>query len=200
MVAETAPRGAKILAMLPDTGERYLSTPMFEGVEEAMSEEELEIAASTPRFRFDVSGAAAPAKGAAEEELNAEAVSFVDETLGNPEAPVVMFALEWCEFCWSVRKLFAEAGISYVSVDLDSVAYQQDNRGGNIRAVLRQKLGTPTIPQIFVGGTHIGGATETFDAFNDGSFKKLLEENSVGYNAEMTADAYSFLPKWLHPR
>jgi cysteine synthase A len=107
---------------------------------------------------------------------------------------------EWCEFCWSVRKLFAEAGIAYVSVDLDFLAYQQDNRGGDIRAVLRQKLGTPTIPQIFVGGTHIGGATETFDAFNDGSFKKLLEENSVGFNAKMTADAYSFLPKWLHPR
>ncbi len=199
-VAETAPRGAKILAMLPDTGERYLSTPMFEGVEEVMSEEELEIAASTPRFRFDVSGGAAPAAANADEALNPEVVSFVDKTLGNPEAPVVMFALEWCEFCWSVRKLFAEAGIDYVSVDLDSVAYQEDNRGGDIRAVLRQKLGTPTIPQIFVGGTHIGGATETFDAFNDGSLQKLLEKNSVEFDAKMTADAYSFLPKWLHPR
>ena len=33
-VARDAPRGAVILAMLPDTGERYLSTPLFEGVEE----------------------------------------------------------------------------------------------------------------------------------------------------------------------
>jgi cysteine synthase A len=33
-VAEDAPRGSAILAMLPDTGERYLSTPLFEGVEE----------------------------------------------------------------------------------------------------------------------------------------------------------------------
>ncbi len=33
-VAEEAPEGAVILAMLPDTGERYLSTPLFEGVEE----------------------------------------------------------------------------------------------------------------------------------------------------------------------
>jgi cysteine synthase len=31
-VAEHAPEGASILAMLPDTGERYLSTPLFEGV------------------------------------------------------------------------------------------------------------------------------------------------------------------------
>ena len=49
-------------------------------------------------------------------------------------------------------------------------------------------------------GTHIGDATETFDAFNDGSFKKLLEENSVEFDAKMTADGYSFLPKWLHRR
>ncbi|HEU4652459.1 MAG TPA: cysteine synthase A [Steroidobacteraceae bacterium] len=31
-VAEKAPQGSTILAMLPDTGERYLSTPLFEGV------------------------------------------------------------------------------------------------------------------------------------------------------------------------
>ena len=27
--------------------------------------------------------------------------------------PVVMFVLEWCEFSWSVRKLFAAAGVPY---------------------------------------------------------------------------------------
>jgi len=32
-VAEEAPKGSVVLAMLPDTGERYLSTPLFEGVE-----------------------------------------------------------------------------------------------------------------------------------------------------------------------
>jgi cysteine synthase A len=31
-VAKTAPAGSVLLAMLPDTGERYLSTPLFEGV------------------------------------------------------------------------------------------------------------------------------------------------------------------------
>ena len=38
-VAEDAPRGSVILAMLPDTGERYLSTPLFEGVEEGSDDE-----------------------------------------------------------------------------------------------------------------------------------------------------------------
>ena len=33
-VAEEAPAGSVILAMLPDTGERYLSTVLFEGINE----------------------------------------------------------------------------------------------------------------------------------------------------------------------
>jgi cysteine synthase A len=38
-VAEEAPAGSVILAMLPDTGERYLSTPLFEGVPEGTDAE-----------------------------------------------------------------------------------------------------------------------------------------------------------------
>ena len=76
-----------------------------------------------------------------------------------------MFALEWCEFCWSVRKLFAQLGIAYRSVDLDSVAYQAARpAAAKIRAVLKARTGTPTIPQIFIGGEHVGGCTDLFDA------------------------------------
>jgi cysteine synthase A len=38
-IAEKAPKGASILAMLPDTGERYLSTILFEGINEGTDEE-----------------------------------------------------------------------------------------------------------------------------------------------------------------
>ncbi|HEU5081104.1 MAG TPA: cysteine synthase A [Opitutaceae bacterium] len=47
-VAEKAPAGSVILCMLPDTGERYLSSPLFEGVAEVMTEEETAISRSTP--------------------------------------------------------------------------------------------------------------------------------------------------------
>ncbi len=49
-VAEEAPAGSRILAMLPDTGERYLSTPLFEGIPEGMTDEETAIARSSPMF------------------------------------------------------------------------------------------------------------------------------------------------------
>ena len=126
--------------------------------------------------------------------------AFVDKVINDKSRPVVMFALEWCEFCWSVRRLMAEFGIPYRSIDLDSVEYQKDNLGGDIRVALREKISSPTIPQIFVGGEYVGGCSETFDAFNEGRLQKLLEASGVEYDRSKKADAYSFLPKWLHPR
>jgi cysteine synthase A len=38
-VAATAPQGSVLLAMLPDTGERYMSTPLFEGIPEGSDPE-----------------------------------------------------------------------------------------------------------------------------------------------------------------
>lgn len=52
-IAKDAPDGSNILVMLPDTGERYLSTPLFEGVVEGMSDEELAISHSTPSAQIE---------------------------------------------------------------------------------------------------------------------------------------------------
>ena len=51
-IAEKAPKGSVILCMLPDTGERYLSTPLFEVIEEYMTDEELELMNSTPGYQM----------------------------------------------------------------------------------------------------------------------------------------------------
>jgi cysteine synthase A len=47
-VCKAAPKGSTVLAMLPDTGERYLSTPLFADVPVDMTEEEQKIMRSTP--------------------------------------------------------------------------------------------------------------------------------------------------------
>jgi cysteine synthase len=49
-VAAEAPKGANILAMLPDTGERYLSTPLFADVPAEMTDQEIALYRSTPMF------------------------------------------------------------------------------------------------------------------------------------------------------
>src|SRR5690606_17580078 len=143
-VARRAPEGGNIVCMLPDTGERYLSTPLFDGIEVDMDEAELVLSRSTPGYRFDTqpvarsatppSPATAPATAT---EPDAEAERFVTEVVR--DHGVVMFALEWCEFCWAARKLFGQLDIAYRSVDIDSAALQTDDMGTRIRAVLRQR-------------------------------------------------------------
>jgi len=51
-ICAEAPDAATILCMLPDTGERYLSTPLFADVPVDMSAEEQEISRSTPSAQF----------------------------------------------------------------------------------------------------------------------------------------------------
>jgi cysteine synthase A len=198
-VAREAPAGSTILCMLPDTGERYLSTPLFDAIPCDMTEEEISLSESTPRCRFGV--AAAPAAPVSATACVTQAASdFVARAVENPEQPVVMFALEWCEFCWSVRKLFDALGIAFRAINLDAADYQRDNFGGDIRAALLARIGSPTIPQVFIAGEYIGGATETFDAYNDGRLQQLLESKDLSFDTSKSFDAYSFLPQWLQPR
>ena len=51
-IARTAPAGTTILCMLPDTGERYLSTPLFDGIAEVMGEAEVALSESTDGYRM----------------------------------------------------------------------------------------------------------------------------------------------------
>jgi cysteine synthase A len=206
-LCEAAPVGTTVLCMLPDTGERYLSTPLFEGISADMSAEELEISRSTPSCRFDAAPAPAPEKAVAKPEtspsepaVSVEIQDFVASVLADREQPLVLFALEWCEFCWSLRKLFARCAIPYRSIDLDSTAYQRDDRGGQIRALLRARTGSKTIPQVFVGGEFIGGCSETFEAFKSGKLREMLDQHGVRFDQDIGVDPYTLLPTWLHPR
>jgi cysteine synthase A len=51
-LCKDAPKGTTVLCMLPDTGERYLSTPLFADIPVDMTEEEIKIANSTPGARL----------------------------------------------------------------------------------------------------------------------------------------------------
>ena len=205
-IAKTAPAGSNILCMLPDTGERYLSTPLFDSIVLEMSEEEWEVSRSTPNYRFDsATTGKSKAKPEVQDEtppaLDESALAFVKQAITDSENPIVLFALEWCEFCWSVRKLFAKLDIPYRAIDLDSVQYQENNQGGKIRAVLLDQLGSPTIPQIFIGEQHIGGATDLFASYKNGELKKLLATQKITMKVMPESfEPASLLPGWLHKR
>ena len=55
-VCAEAPKGSNVLAMLPDTGERYLSTPLFADIPADMNDEEVAISKSTPTAQMPPPG------------------------------------------------------------------------------------------------------------------------------------------------
>ena len=214
-VARRSQPGTNIVAMLPDTGERYMSTPLFADISEDMTDEERALSMSTAGYRFDPGAPPPPPSTDASDEEEAvhdtpsengnADIALDDEALAlvanmTQDKPVVMFALEWCEFCWSVRKFFDKAGIEYTSVDLDSVAYQAGDMGGKVRAVLAEQTGAPTIPQIYVGGEHVGGCTELFDAYKAGELEDAMDAADIPYQKLDGFDPYGMLPNWLHTR
>jgi cysteine synthase A len=62
-------------------------------------------------------------------------------------------------------------------------------------------LGSPTIPQIYIGGKHIGGATDLFAAFSNGTLNDMLSNHGISMK-EMPEEfePLSLLPGWLHKR
>ncbi|HVY22525.1 MAG TPA: pyridoxal-phosphate dependent enzyme [Steroidobacteraceae bacterium] len=198
-IAADAPEGTNILCVLPDTGERYLSTPLFADISADMDEAEWDIARSTAGYRFD--SAAAPAVTPAAMPVPVDnAKKMFHEMIGDVKQPVVMFAFEWCEFCWAVRKLFARLNIPYRTIAIDSAEYQRDNLGGEIRTALTASTSVSTIPQVFVGGKFVGGCTETFDAYKRGDLQMLLQQHGVTFDTGAKVDPYAFLPAWLQSR
>jgi cysteine synthase A len=202
LLASELPPGSRLLAMLPDTGERYLSTPLFSDIDSEMNAEEWAISRSTPRARFDALSPAAPTPAPAPAPLPAVTPwgrDFVERAVIEPARPVVMFALEWCEFCWTIRRLFKRIGVPLHSIDLDAAAWHAEGRGLQIRAALHAHTGQPTIPQAFVGGQWVGGCMDTLAAWREGRLQALLIRNSVPFQAEAIGDPSELLPAWLQP-
>ena len=96
--------------------------------------------------------------------------------------------------------MFDEYGITYRSVNLDSVEYMANNDGGKLRAALRDKTGWNTFPQIFIKGEFAGGCTDVFDDSIDGKLQLKLNAENIPYNTAVDTNPYSLLPSWLHPR
>ncbi len=199
-LAVQAEPGSNILCILPDTGERYITTPLFDHISAEMDGAEHEVSDSTPNFRFDAPPSPLPVMEVDEQEplITEITQQMLRQFIANPKCPVVMFGLEWCEFCWSVRKLFKKLSLQFHSVDLDSASYQPCNLGAKLKATLAAHTGCNTLPQIFIAGEFIGSCIELFDSVNNRSLYRKLDRAQVPYNKVIDIDPYTLLPGWMH--
>ena len=82
--------------------------------------------------------------------------------------PVVeIYTKTFCPYCWRAKHLLEERGIDYREISVDF--------GGEAREeMIRRASGRTTVPQIFIGGRHVGGCTELVALEDEGALDELL--------------------------
>ncbi|UCV02976.1 glutaredoxin 3 [Dechloromonas denitrificans] len=85
-------------------------------------------------------------------------------------APVLMYTTAVCPFCIRAKQLLAARGVTAIEevrVDLDPER----------RDEMMQKTKRRTVPQIFIGDTHVGGCDDLYALDAAGELKALLDGN-----------------------
>ncbi|KAJ8546346.1 hypothetical protein K7X08_018929 [Anisodus acutangulus] len=77
----------------------------------------------------------------------------------------------YCPFCVSVKDLLSKLGASFKAVELDT-----EKDGSEIQAALAKWTGQRTVPNVFIGGKHIGGCDSTTALHKEGKLVPLLTE------------------------
>ncbi|KAG6500542.1 glutaredoxin-like [Zingiber officinale] len=88
--------------------------------------------------------------------------------------PVVVFSKTHCPFCVKVKQLLDQLGAKYKAVELDV-----ESDGPEIQAALAAWTGQRTVPNVFIGGKHIGGCDTCVAKHKEGKLVPLLVEAGV---------------------
>jgi glutaredoxin 3 len=81
-------------------------------------------------------------------------------------AKVVMYTTEWCPYCRRAEALLRAKGVEIEKIDVDA---QPDRR-----AEMQRRSRRRTVPQIWIGDTHVGGCDELHDLDRQGKLDPLL--------------------------
>ncbi|XP_059432321.1 glutaredoxin-C5, chloroplastic isoform X2 [Corylus avellana] len=86
------------------------------------------------------------------------------------ESPVVVYSKTW--YSSEVKALFNRLGVQPLVIELDELGPQ----GPQVQKVLERLTGQYTVPNVFIGGKHIGGCTDTVKLYRKGELEPLLSE------------------------
>ena len=187
-VAKDAKPGSNILAIVPDTAERYLSTPLFDKIPADMTLAEKELAESTP---------STPPPAAGLPDVTPKGVEFCQQQIAKHK--IVVWSLEYCEFCWTLTRFLDRLQVPYERIDIDSFQFAKGNQGNIYRAALQDLTKCKTFPQFFVQGNFVGGAVDACTMWKEGTLQPLLEKAGAKKDnfGDYDGDPYEFLPRWM---
>jgi len=82
--------------------------------------------------------------------------------------PVTIYTKSWCPYCHSALELLNKKGVTYDQIDVSA--------GGEAQAAMAVKAnGRSSVPQIFIGATHVGGCDDLYALESAGKLDSLLK-------------------------
>jgi glutaredoxin 3 len=87
--------------------------------------------------------------------------------------PVVIYGNEFCAYCSAARMLLTKKGVRFEDVLVSRDPDRFDE-------MLAKSGGRRTVPQVFIGGVHVGGFDELSSLDKSGELDKLLAGESAG--------------------
>jgi glutaredoxin 3 len=96
---------------------------------------------------------------------------FSDRVGAGKGAPkVLMYATSWCGYCARARALLESKQVEFEEIDIDVRP--------EARAEMIARSGRRTVPQIFIGETHVGGSDDLHDLEATGALDPLLKQGT----------------------
>lgn len=81
--------------------------------------------------------------------------------------PVEIYTTPFCGYCHAAKRLLAQKGVAFTEIDVSADPSLR-------QAMTRRALGRTTVPQIFVGGEHLGGCDDLYALDRAGKLDALL--------------------------
>jgi glutaredoxin 3 len=82
-------------------------------------------------------------------------------------APVTIYTKSWCPYCHAAKDLLSKKGAAFTEIEISGKSALQAE-------MMARAGGNSTVPQIFIGGQHIGGCDDLYDLDHNGKLDALL--------------------------
>lgn len=79
---------------------------------------------------------------------------------------VIVYCSKWCPYCTRAKQLLESKGVAYEEISVDGKP--------DVRADMAKKAGRTSVPQIWIGETHVGGCDDLFALERAGKLDALL--------------------------